>query len=205
MTPLAQIESLLFVSGDEGMTVADLATVTGLLRPAILANLERLAEKYTADENSALELMVNDTTYRLVTKAALSPVIQRYFESPLSTALSPAALEVLAIIAYRQPITRIEVDEIRGVQSTSTVQKLVLRRLIEPAGRLNEPGRPKIYRTTDYFLDYFGLKQLQDLPPLPAAATPAEANGDEGDLFLQAFNQQLNSGDDKTWNDSKKS
>lgn len=205
MTPLAQIESLLFVSGDEGMTVADLATVTGLLRPAILANLERLAEKYTADENSALELMVNDTTYRLVTKAALSPVIQRYFESPLSTALSPAALEVLAIIAYRQPITRIEVDEIRGVQNTSTVQKLVLRRLIEPAGRLNEPGRPKIYRTTDYFLDYFGLKQLQDLPPLPAAATPAEANGDEGDLFLQAFNQQLNSGDDKTWNDSKKS
>lgn len=195
MTPLAQIESLLFVSGDEGMTVADLATVTGLLRPAILANLERLAQKYAADEDSALELMVNDTTYRLVTKAAASEVIQRYFESPLSTTLSPASLEVLAIIAYRQPITRIEVDEIRGVQSTSTVQKLVLRRLIEVAGRLDEPGRPKIYRTSDYFLDYFGLKRLADLPPLPDAARPSETD-DEGDLFLQAFNQQLNSGDD---------
>ncbi|MDT6980545.1 SMC-Scp complex subunit ScpB [Levilactobacillus zymae] len=204
MTPLAQIESLLFVSGDEGMTVADLATVTGLLRPAILATLERLAEKYAADEDSALELMVNDTTYRLVTKAAASDVIQRYFESPLSTTLSPASLEVLAIIAYRQPITRIEVDEIRGVQSASTVQKLVLRRLVEPAGRLDEPGRPKIYRTSDYFLDYFGLKQLSDLPPLPEAATPSETD-DDGDLFLQAFNQQLNSGDDTTWNDSKKS
>lgn len=194
MTPLAQIESLLFVSGDEGMTVADLATVKGLLRPAILANLERLAQKYAADEDSGLELMVNDTTYRLVTKTAASEVIQRYFESPLSTNLSPASLEVLAIIAYRQPITRIEVDEIRGVQSTSTVQKLVLRRLIEVAGRLDEPGRPKIYRTSDYFLDYFGLKQLADLPPLPDAALPSETN-DEGDLFLQAFNQQLNSGD----------
>ncbi len=192
MSPLAQIESLLFVSGDEGITVADLAAATGLLRPAILATLERLAQKYAADTDSALELMVNDTTYRLVTKAAAGDVIKHYFENPLSTSLSPASLEVLAIIAYRQPITRIEVDEIRGVQSSSTVQKLVLRRLIEATGRLDEPGRPKVYRTSDYFLDYFGLKQLSDLPPLPAAATTSESTGDGGDLFLQAFNQQLN-------------
>ncbi len=193
MSPLAQIESLLFVSGDEGITVADLAAATGLLRPAILASLERLAQKYAADPDSALELMVNDTTYRLVTKEAVGDVIKQYFENPLSTSLSPASLEVLAIIAYRQPITRIEVDEIRGVQSASTVQKLVLRRLVEDAGRLDEPGRPKLYRTTAYFLDYFGLKQLTDLPPLPAAANPSEATDEEGgDLFLQAFNQQLN-------------
>ncbi|HJE87163.1 SMC-Scp complex subunit ScpB [Levilactobacillus brevis] len=193
MSPLAQIESLLFVSGDEGITVADLAAATGLLRPAILASLERLAQKYAGDPDSALELMVNDTTYRLVTKEAVGDVIKQYFENPLSTSLSPASLEVLAIIAYRQPITRIEVDEIRGVQSASTVQKLVLRRLVEDAGRLDEPGRPKVYRTTAYFLDYFGLKQLTDLPPLPAAANPSEqSDGDGGDLFLQAFNQQLN-------------
>lgn len=193
MSPLAQIESLLFVSGDEGITVADLAAATGLLRPAILASLERLAQRYAADQDSALELMVNDTTYRLVTKEAAGDLIKRYFENPLSTSLSPASLEVLAIIAYRQPITRIEVDEIRGVQSASTVQKLVLRRLIEDAGRLDEPGRPKLYRTSAYFLDYFGLKQLNDLPPLPAAANPSEQDdGDGGDLFLQAFNQQLN-------------
>ncbi|WP_407886313.1 SMC-Scp complex subunit ScpB [Levilactobacillus sp. N40-8-2] len=193
MSPLAQIESLLFVSGDEGITVADLAAATGLLRPAILASLERLAQRYAADQDSALELMVNDTTYRLVTKEAAGDLIKRYFENPLSTSLSPASLEVLAIIAYRQPITRIEVDEIRGVQSASTVQKLVLRRLIEDAGRLDEPGRPKLYRTSAYFLDYFGLKQLSDLPPLPAAANPSEQDdGDGGDLFLQAFNQQLN-------------
>jgi len=193
MSPLAQIESLLFVSGDEGITVADLAAATGLLRPAILASLERLAQKYAADQDSALELMVNDTTYRLVTKEAAGDLIKRYFENPLSTSLSPASLEVLAIIAYRQPITRIEVDEIRGVQSASTVQKLVLRRLVEDAGRLDEPGRPKLYRTSAYFLDYFGLKQLTELPPLPAAANPSEQDdGDGGDLFLQAFNQQLN-------------
>ncbi|NLR08551.1 MULTISPECIES: SMC-Scp complex subunit ScpB [Lactobacillaceae] len=193
MSPLAQIESLLFVSGDEGITVADLAAATGLLRPAILASLERLAQKYAADPDSALELMVNDTTYRLVTKEAVGDVVKQYFENPLSTSLSPASLEVLAIIAYRQPITRIEVDEIRGVQSASTVQKLVLRRLVEDAGRLDEPGRPKVYRTTAYFLDYFGLKQLTALPPLPAAVNPSEQDdGDGGDLFLQAFNQQLN-------------
>ncbi|GEO65777.1 SMC-Scp complex subunit ScpB [Levilactobacillus spicheri] len=198
MTPLAQIESLLFVSGDEGMTVADLATVTGLMKPAVLATLERLAQKYAADADCALELMVNDTTYRLVTKEAASEVVQRYFESPLSTTLSPASLEVLAIIAYRQPITRIEVDEIRGVQSASTVQKLVLRRLIEAAGRLDEPGRPKLYRTSAYFLDYFGLQQLSDLPPLPDAAVPnSEDAADDGDLFLQAFNQQLNQSGDE--------
>lgn len=199
MTPLAQIESLLFVSGDEGVTVADLAAATGLMRPAILASLERLAQKYAADQDSALELMVNDTTYRLVTKAAAQDLIKQYFENPLSTSLTPASLEVLAIIAYRQPVTRIEVDEIRGVQSASTVQKLVLRRLIEDAGRLDEPGRPKVYRTSDYFLDYFGLKQLADLPPLPAAAKP-DATDEEtpnGDLFLKAFNQQLNSSGDE--------
>lgn len=197
MTPIAQVESLLFVSGDEGMTVVDMAAVTGLMKPAILATLERLAQKYAADADSALELMVNDTTYRLVTKEAASELITRYFESPLSTTLSPASLEVLAIIAYRQPITRIEIDEIRGVQSASTVQKLVLRRLIEPAGRLDEPGRPKLYRTSAYFLDYFGLKHLTDLPPLPEAARPETSDNPEGDLFLQAFNQQLNqSGDD---------
>jgi len=199
MSPLAQIESLLFVSGDEGITVADLAAATGLLRPAILASLERLAQKYAADQDSALELMVNDTTYRLVTKEAAGDLIKRYFENPLSTSLSPASLEVLAIIAYRQPITRIEVDEIRGVQSASTVQKLVLRRLVEDAGRLDEPGRPKLYRTSAYFLDYFGLKQLTELPPLPAAANPSEQDdGDGGDLFLQAFNQQLNQSGDET-------
>jgi len=199
MSPLAQIESLLFVSGDEGITLADLAAATGLLRPAILASLERLAQKYAADQDSALELMVNDTTYRLVTKEAAGDLIKRYFENPLSTSLSPASLEVLAIIAYRQPITRIEVDEIRGVQSASTVQKLVLRRLVEDAGRLDEPGRPKLYRTSAYFLDYFGLKQLTELPPLPAAANPSEQDdGDGGDLFLQAFNQQLNQSGDET-------
>ncbi|MFC6207843.1 SMC-Scp complex subunit ScpB [Levilactobacillus tongjiangensis] len=200
MSPLAQIESLLFVSGDEGITVADLAAATGLLRPAILASLERLAEKYAADTDSALELMVNDTTYRLVTKAAAGEVIKHYFENPLSTNLSPASLEVLAIIAYRQPITRIEIDEIRGVQSSSTVQKLVLRRLIEDAGRLDEPGRPKVYRTSAYFLDYFGLTTLDELPPLPAAATPGDTTdeGDGGDLFLQAFNQQLNQSGDES-------
>ena len=75
MSPLAQIESLLFVSGDEGITVADLAAATGLLRPAILASLERLAQRYAADQDSALELMVNDTTYRLVTKEAAGDLI----------------------------------------------------------------------------------------------------------------------------------
>ena len=168
-TSLQQIEGLLFVAGDEGITVAEMADATGFAKPAVIGLLEDLAAKYESDENSALDVLKTDDQYQLVTKSELAETIHRYFTAPLTTALSQASLEVLAIIAYKQPITRVEIDEIRGVQSQATIQKLALRNLVEGRGRSNEPGRPILYGTTAYFLNYFGLSDLQELPPLVTA------------------------------------
>lgn len=168
---LQQIEGLLFVAGDEGITVAEMAEATGFDKPAVLGLLDDLADKYFNDEASALELRKNDDRYQLLTKAALRDTIHRYFTAPLTTALSQASLEVLAIIAYKQPLTRIEVDEIRGVQSQATIQKLILRDLVVVKGKANEPGRPNLYATSPYFLNYFGLEDLTELPPLVTAAS----------------------------------
>ncbi|MCH3922690.1 SMC-Scp complex subunit ScpB [Limosilactobacillus sp.] len=185
-TNIAQIEGLLFISGDEGITTGDLARITGFMKPAVTTMLERLAKRYAADSDSALVLLHSGQTYRLATKQELAPVIKHYFEIPLATPLTRALLEVLAIIAYRQPITRLEIDDIRGVQSSGSLQKLMARGLVDTHGRLDAPGRPFRYVTTEAFLDYFGLTSLEDLPPLPAEADldTADLNGD---LFLNAF------------------
>ncbi|GAA3613668.1 SMC-Scp complex subunit ScpB [Secundilactobacillus similis] len=195
MTKVQELEALLFVSGDEGITVKELATLTGSMVPAVVQSLAKLNDKYTQDSDCALVVLKSGDTVRLATKAELAPTVSRYFEAPSSTGLSQASLEVLAIIAYNQPITRIEVDEIRGVQSSGTLNKLILRQLVEPAGRRKGPGRPKLYKTTDYFMDYFGLHQLSDLPPLPEADTEDDAEADT-DLFLQQFNASFKQTED---------
>ncbi|AVK60441.1 SMC-Scp complex subunit ScpB [Lactobacillus sp. CBA3605] len=193
MTNIEQIEGLLFVAGDEGITVAELEHATGFAKPAINTMLTNLATKYEQDADSALVILSTANTYRLATKQAVAPILKRYFEAPLSTSLSQASLEVLAIIAYRQPLTRIEIDEIRGVQSGSTIQKLVLRQLVTETGRLSEPGRPILYGTTELFLDYFGLKSLEELPKIDLdVLTDTTHPAPETDLFLTAFQDRLN-------------
>ncbi|QEA34942.1 SMC-Scp complex subunit ScpB [Weissella soli] len=171
MTSLQQIEALLFVAGDEGITIAEIVNVTGFEKPAVTGLLEELNEKYDQDSDSALTLLQTDDRYQLVTKVELAAVLHHYFTAPLTTALSQASLEVLAIIAYKQPITRMEVDEIRGVQSNATIQKLVLRDLVQAKGQADQPGRPNLYGTSDYFLNYFGLRELTELPKLVDAQT----------------------------------
>lgn len=185
-TNLAKIEGLLFISGDEGITLGDLAKITGFMKPAVHELLNRLRTKYENDQDSALVLLHSGDTYRLATKHDLSPVIKHYFEVPLTIPLTRALLEVLAIIAYRQPITRLEIDDIRGVQSSGSLQKLMVRGLIETHGRLEAPGRPFLYVTTDNFLDYFGLSTLKDLPPL-AKQEDLDLDNMNGDLFLRAL------------------
>ncbi|MGM9906974.1 SMC-Scp complex subunit ScpB [Limosilactobacillus sp.] len=193
MTNTAQIEGLLFISGDEGITVGDLAKVTGFMKPAITAILDKLAARYEEDPNSALVVLHSGQTYRLATKPTLAPVIKQYFEIPLTVPLTNALLEVLAIIAYRQPITRLEIDEIRGVQSSGSLQKLMARGLVDTHGRLDAPGRPFRYVTTESFLDYFGLSSLEDLPPLPEQED-LDSAALSGDLFLTAFQSRKQGG-----------
>jgi len=166
MSNRQQIEAILFVAGDEGVSVAELSAVTGFSFSAISQILDDLAEHYAGDDDGSLDLLRTDDRYQLVTKAELAETVRRYFTVPLTTSLSQASLEVLAIVAYKQPITRIGIDEIRRVQSQATLQKLMLRNLVEIKGRSKEIGRPNLYGTTDYFLNYFGLNKLTDLPPL---------------------------------------
>lgn len=192
MDNYAQLEGLLFIAGDEGISISDLARLTGLERPAINQLLDQLAQSYQADPHRALTLLKSGEVCRLATKAALAPVMKAYFEAPLTTPLSPALLEVLAIVAYKQPLTRLEIDDLRGVQSSGSLQKLVVRGLVTTHGRLDVPGRPFRYVTTPAFLDYFGLQDLQDLPPLPEGVAVEDL---DGDVFLRALqSRQVNSG-----------
>ena len=160
---ISVLEGLLFVAGDDGITLEEASYILELERSAVRQLLDEL-KKRLEDENSGLEILLTASHYKLVTKASLKSYIEKYAVSPYSSQLSQASLETLAIIAYKQPVTRVDIESIRGVQSSGSIQKLLLRDLIEEAGRLETPGRPKLYKTTAYFMDYFGLESLDALP-----------------------------------------
>lgn len=157
------LQGLLFVAGDDGITLEEASYILEIERSDVRQLFEEL-EKKLESEDSGLEILLTASHYKLVTKASLKPYIEKYAVSPYSSQLSQASLETLAIIAYKQPVTRIDIETIRGVQSSGSIQKLLLRDLIEEAGRLDSPGRPKLYKTTAYFMDYFGLESLDALP-----------------------------------------
>lgn len=160
---ISVLEGLLFVAGDDGISLEEASYILELERSAVRQLLDEL-KKRLEDKNSGLELLLTASHYKLVTKASLKSYIEKYAVSPYSSQLSQASLETLAIIAYKQPVTRVDIESIRGVQSSGSIQKLLLRDLIEEAGRLDSPGRPKLYKTTAYFMDYFGLESLDALP-----------------------------------------
>ena len=160
---ISVLEGLLFVAGDDGISLEEASYILELERSAVRQLLDEL-KKRLEDENSGLALLLTASHYKLVTKASLKTYIEKYAVSPYSSQLSQASLETLAIIAYKQPVTRVDIESIRGVQSSGSIQKLLLRDLIEEAGRLETPGRPKLYKTTAYFMDYFGLESLDALP-----------------------------------------
>lgn len=186
----AKIESLLFVSGSEGITLGQLSQLTNMMKPAVKEQLAALEAKYAADPDTSLCLLTAGETYRLATKKSLATVVKEYFESPAMTTLSKAALETLAIIAYKQPVTRVEIEEIRGVQSAGVIQKLLLYDLITEQGRLNIPGRPFKYGTTDHFLDFFGLTSLSDLPAVDEKQV-LQTEGNNSTDFMKLFNSSL--------------
>ncbi len=133
-----------------------------------------------------LALQRHGDRVQVVTSAAVAPYVERFLGLDLSSRLSPAALEVLAIIAYRQPITRAEIEAIRGVNCDGVLRTLTSKGLVGEVARLEQAGRPILYGTTFEFLQYFGLHQVQDLPPLPerrpetAPAAPEAGDGERG-------------------------
>lgn len=185
---LAKIESLLYASGDQGITLRQISQRTALTVAACRQLLEKIVEKYAQDEDSGLKVFVSDNVYRLGTKEELSELIGDYVNDAKPRVLSEAALETISIIMYNQPITRIEIDQIRGVNSSAILHRLVNQDLIEVTGIKDEVGNPKQYGITNFGLDYFGLKSLKDLPPLPKDEV---LDDDTSDSLLTRFNKEI--------------
>lgn len=160
------LEGLLLICGEEGLNLLQMQSVLPYFsRSALLQTLQTLRESYEAP-GRGLELLHVAGRWKLTAKAAAAPYARKLFETIVSPGLSQAALEVLAIIAYRQPITRVEIEEIRGVGSDAILKKLLARDLIEAKDRLDVAGRPLLYTVTEQFLDTFGLESLQELPAI---------------------------------------
>jgi segregation and condensation protein B len=162
------IESLLFIAG-EPVTVAQLARALELPADAIEAAIERLA---AACGTRGIRLQRHSDQIQFVSAPEAARVIERFLGVQAQQRLSAAALEVLAIIAYRQPITRAQIEAVRGVDCGGVVRALLGRELIGDVGRLESVGRPILYGTTAEFLRQFGLSGLTDLPPLPELQQP---------------------------------
>lgn len=173
------IEGLLFVVGDEGMEVRALADTLDISEAAAREQLSKLETSFKSS-NRPFQLMESAGVYKLVTVPDVSPYIQKYVGTMAEQALSRAAMETLVIIAYKQPVTRADIEEIRGVKVERVIHTLLSKGLIESAGRAKTIGRAKLYRTTEHFLDHFGFNSLEELPPL----TFEDELTDEGDLFF---------------------
>ena len=158
------IESMLFVSG-EPLALRELSNNLELKEKNVEEILSEMANEYE-DKSRGIRLIRINGAYQLVTKSENSDFVQKLLKKNKKHSLSQASIESLAIIAYKQPITRIDIDEIRGVKSESAIARLIERGLIKDIGRLEVPGRPILYGTTDEFLRQFGLKTIKELPSL---------------------------------------
>ncbi len=166
MTQLeAVLEAILFAVGD-AVPVSRLITAADA-EPAAVAHALHGLEAHYAQSGSGIELVRMKDKVQLCTRPEYAAAVRRATESRRPPALSAAALEVLTVVAYRQPVTRAYIEQLRGVDSSGTVASLLEKGLIEPCGHLDVPGRPTLFRTTDAFLRTFGISGLTELPDLP--------------------------------------
>ncbi|MGX4644990.1 SMC-Scp complex subunit ScpB [Holzapfeliella sp. JNUCC 80] len=162
----AELEAVLFVAGDQGIDDKSLQELLNLTAEELESVIKDYQELLEQDSKRGLQLIKVNQTYKLVTKAIAESVLKKYYKKDMQVHLSQAALEVLAIICYQQPITRVEIDEIRGVASQAAIQTLNARGLIAENGKKDVPGRPKLFVTTDYFLQYFGFESIDEMPKI---------------------------------------
>ena len=162
---ISALEAVLFASGDP--ISIDRLSQTFEIKPEEVEKYVKELEKRYESQNSGFYVVRLENTYQLVTREEFAPYIKTAFDIKRRTPLSPAALEVLAVIAYNQPVTRAFIEQVRGVDCSGVVTTLVEKGLIEERGRLELPGRPLLYGTTKTFLRSFSLSDLGDLPPLP--------------------------------------
>jgi len=171
----AIVEGLLYIVGDDGIKVEQLASAIEKSEEDALVILQNIQRKY-ASEIFGIELVGYGKVYKFISKKDVYPYAQELFHTAKPNTLSQSALETLAIIAYKQPVTRIEIEELRGVGADMMLRKLQARNLIREAGRSEAPGRPILYEVTEEFMDSFKLYTLNELPDLPEYSSDEEAN-----------------------------
>ena len=185
----AVLEGLLFVVGEDGLTLDQIEEVLELNEEEVKELVNELKHSYE-DEDRGLRIDFLGNRLKLTTKFEHREYYQKLLENPDTNILSQAALETLAIIAYNEPITRIQVDKIRGVSSGQMIRKLVAKGLIKESGRSDLPGRPILYETTNDFLDYFGLKTIEELPDMEKYIEEAEEEiEEEKDLYTAKYKE----------------
>lgn len=165
MNKEAVLEGLLFVVGDEGLSLDKIIEILEIEEKEARELLLKLQKEYEKD-NRGIRISFLADTFKLTTKKEHLDYYQKLITNTSNSNLSQAALETLAIIAYNQPITRVKVDEMRGIASAFIIKKLLARDLIKVSGKSDLPGKPNLYKTTPEFLDYFGLANISDLPDI---------------------------------------
>lgn len=182
----AVLEGLLFVVGEEGLTLKQIEEILEISNEEASNLVLELQKDYESSERG-IQIEVLGNSLKLTTKKEHKEFYQKLVEEQSDNTLSQAALETLAIVAYNEPITRMKVDEIRGVSSVHMVRKLVAKNLIKEVGRSDLPGRPILYGITNDFLDYFGLSTKEELPKLKEV----ETNTEETDLFSSKYKEDI--------------
>jgi segregation and condensation protein B len=187
MNLLGVLEGILFVVGDEGITLNQICEILNVDLEESKRLLMELKKTYETEDRGIRISYLGDA-FKLTTKKEHKEYYQKLIETPESNTLSPAALETLAIIAYNQPITRVEIDEMRGVNNVHMIRKLLAKGLIKEVGKSTMPGRPNLYGTTSEFLDYFGLSSISELPTILTPEVKEE--NEETELFTSIYKEK---------------
>ena len=182
---LGVLEGLLFVVGDDGLTIEQMMNILEIDHDEALNLVNELKKSYD-DNKRGIRIHFLGNTFKLTTKSEHKKYYEKLLVDEVNNHLSNSALETLAIVAYNEPITRVEVDEIRGVQTSQMMRKLVAKGLIKECGKSDLPGKPILYKTTSEFLDYFGLSDISELPKID----PKEIEDNEIDLYKSKYSEE---------------
>lgn len=185
MNKLAILEGLLFIKGDDGITLKDITDILDITEKDAQELLSKLQTEYDKEEHG-LRISFLADTFKLTTKKEHNEFYKKLVNTEQNNTLSEAALETLAIIAYNEPITRVRIDEIRGISSSFMLKKLVAKDLVKPCGKSDLPGHPTLYKTTKEFLNYFGLASLSDLPKIEDSKESGEV-----DLYKSKYKEEV--------------
>lgn len=183
----AALEGLLFVVGDDGLTFNQMMDILEITHEEAVMLINDLKNDYER-EDRGIRIHFLGNSFKLTTKTEHKDYYQKLLINEENNKLSSSALETLAIVAYNEPITRIEVDEIRGVQTGQMIRKLVAKGLLKECGRSDMAGHPILYKTTSEFLDYFGLSTIDDLPKIKKEDNIID---DDVDLYKAKYEEEI--------------